>query len=105
MLIDIRMYILIPLFRLTLQEGHKESDLVHILVKSLPMVVEIGLDVQDKPLHVVWIAIKRANIEPTRLLRLGLILLLQHIQRGLKLANLRVPREIVICLGSRIACR
>ena len=51
-----------------------EPDLVHILVESFSMVVKIGLDVQNEPLDVVWIAIKRADIEPAGLLRLGLLL-------------------------------
>ena len=105
MLIDISMYILVPLLRLTLQEGNKESNFVHILVQRLPMVVEIGLDIQDKPLHVVRVAIEWTNIEPARLLRLGFLLLLQRLQVALKFANLCVPGEFIICFCPGIACR
>ena len=104
MLIDVSMYILVPLLRLAPQEGNNESDFVHILDQPLPMVVKIGLNIQDKPLHVVRVAIEWTNIELARLLRLGL-LLLQHLQSALKFANLRVPGEFIICFCPGIACR
>ena len=39
-LVDINMDILIPLLRITLKEGNDKSNLIHVLAKSLTVVVK-----------------------------------------------------------------
>src|SRR5437660_6501008 len=63
MLVDINMNILIPLLRITLKEGNDKPNLIHVFAKSLTVVVELRLDIKNKPVQIIYIAIKGTNID------------------------------------------
>src|SRR5437660_8156935 len=63
MLVDINMNILIPLLRITLEEGNDKPNLIHVFAKSLAVVVELLFDSNNKPVQIICIAIKGTDIE------------------------------------------
>ena len=63
MLVDININILIPLLPITLEEGNNKSNLIHVFAKSLTVVVEFRLDIKNKPVQIICIAIKGTDIE------------------------------------------